>query len=371
MVPIAINPFFFVVALLIGWMSSMNIGLTAVWGIVITISVLVHEYGHALTAIAFGQQARIELVPFGGLTHRKGPKLSLWKEFLIVLNGPCAGFLLGLIALWTASLLGFPETTVGYGLTVAIYVNFFWTFLNLMPIYPLDGGHLLSIFLQGIIGFRGIRLSLLISMVFGLCLSLFFFAVGLIIAGAIILILSFESFRSWSAMSTYTESDHQEHNQALLKKAHESILEGDESSAIQILEKIRSEVKEGFIFVTATEYLAKILDDQGEHKAAYDLIKPIRKQMDADGRRLLHKSAYYMKDYPLVAEIGDQVFQEYPSYRIAEINALAHASLQETEAAAGWLQRAKTEGKEDISETINMPEFDAIRSHEVIQSFLK
>src|SRR3546814_18959362 len=66
------------------WLSSGTVGGTLVWTVIVFLSVLIHEYGHALTAVAFGQRARIELVALGGVTQRSGTKLNLWKEFIIV-----------------------------------------------------------------------------------------------------------------------------------------------------------------------------------------------------------------------------------------------------------------------------------------------
>ena len=85
-------------AALIGWLNTQTIQGALEWTVMIFVSVLFHEFGHALTAVSFGQIARIDLLGFGGLTQRHGPKLNLWKEFLIVLNGPCAGLLLFIIA---------------------------------------------------------------------------------------------------------------------------------------------------------------------------------------------------------------------------------------------------------------------------------
>src|ERR1700727_855793 len=105
-IPVLVHPLFWVLAFLIGWLNTSSILLTLVWVGIIVISVLIHELGHALTAVAFGQQAQIELMGFGGLTHRRGgKKLKLWQEFLIVLNGPLAGFALAGASWWVYSVL--------------------------------------------------------------------------------------------------------------------------------------------------------------------------------------------------------------------------------------------------------------------------
>ena len=75
-IPIHIHPFFFVIVALIGWMNSYTVFGVAIWAIVIVISLLVHEFGHALTALFFGQQAEISLAGLGGMTSRSGEKLA-------------------------------------------------------------------------------------------------------------------------------------------------------------------------------------------------------------------------------------------------------------------------------------------------------
>ena len=87
-IPITIRPFFFLTAGLIGFLNSRSLVGTLVWIFVIFISVLVHEFGHGLTARAFGLKPRIELVALGGLTYHQGDKLPFLKQFFIVLNGP-------------------------------------------------------------------------------------------------------------------------------------------------------------------------------------------------------------------------------------------------------------------------------------------
>src|SRR4051812_44657305 len=93
-IPISIHPLFWLLAAFIGWMSSYTLSGTLLAICVIVFSVLFHEFGHALTACAFGQKTRIELAVFGGFTYRQGRKLKLWEEFFVVLNGPIAGLIL-------------------------------------------------------------------------------------------------------------------------------------------------------------------------------------------------------------------------------------------------------------------------------------
>jgi stage IV sporulation protein FB len=51
-IPIAISPAFWIFAALIGYLNSQSFIGTIIWIGIIFVSVLVHEFGHALTAAA-------------------------------------------------------------------------------------------------------------------------------------------------------------------------------------------------------------------------------------------------------------------------------------------------------------------------------
>ncbi len=70
-IPITIQPLFWLVALFIGFLSTKTFLGALVAAFVILISVLVHEFGHALTGMLFGQSTRIQLAAFGGLLTGK------------------------------------------------------------------------------------------------------------------------------------------------------------------------------------------------------------------------------------------------------------------------------------------------------------
>ena len=93
-IPVAIHPLFWLLATVIGWIYSQSLPGVLIWIGIIFFSVLIHEFGHALTAVAFRQRAQIQLVALGGLTSFEGPKLRFWQQFLITFNGPLFGFFL-------------------------------------------------------------------------------------------------------------------------------------------------------------------------------------------------------------------------------------------------------------------------------------
>lgn len=134
-------------------------GLPAIggWLIAIVVSVLVHEFGHALVARRFKLSPQVFLHGWGGLcAHERAARDR--DDALIIVAGPLAGLALaGVVALVRAAL---PESALAT--TVAVddsgvwvrrtflgflfdsmwLINFWWSLVNLLPLFPLDGGQL-------------------------------------------------------------------------------------------------------------------------------------------------------------------------------------------------------------------------------------
>jgi Zn-dependent protease len=146
-----------------------------IWVAVMLVSILVHECGHAVVQRRFGGHPWITLHGFGGLASCDDCDRSPRSQILISLAGPGAGFI---VALLTVLLLGASGHTFGvqfgaefdisqtsllqarvldFGLCSVYWappnseiaselvgdlltVNILWGLINLLPIYPLDGG---------------------------------------------------------------------------------------------------------------------------------------------------------------------------------------------------------------------------------------
>lgn len=168
-IPCRVHPFFWLLALMLGIRGNSSQGVL-IWVSVVFVSVLVHELGHAFTIRYFGWSPRVVLHSFGGLAIYD-PSFSPWQsgsgrrarrttatQILISLAGPGAGFVLAtlVVALLFLTKHELPfyffgtVVTIGSGTDlfgplylIAMFlleVNIYWGILNLMPIYPLDGG---------------------------------------------------------------------------------------------------------------------------------------------------------------------------------------------------------------------------------------
>ncbi len=370
-IPIHIHPIFWLMAGLLSLLGSGGSPLEAfLWLIVIIVSLLVHEMGHALTATFFGQRATVELMGYGGLTLREGGRLSLPKEFLIVVNGPAAGFVLFVLSSYV--LLKFPSLPLAltYAFQVSVSVNFFWTLVNLLPVVPLDGGRLVGIILEGVFGFKGMRYSYLSSFIFSVGFAICFLLLQQIVPGVLFTLFAFESFKMWREFGVVSPADLEPRMQQLLGEARRDFMEGSKELARHKLSKIREETKRGVIFVKATEDLARIAYQEGREEASYELLHPVQKYLSIQGLVLLQKTALALHFWQEAADVGKRVHEATPSAETAVNNAMAHAQMGQELPAVGWLQCAVNEGLGDIAKTLARKEFDPVRLSPAFQKFL-
>lgn len=372
-IPVYISPFFWLLAGAIGWLSTRQIEAALMMTFIIFASVLIHEYGHALTAVAFGQAARIELVGFGGVTHRRGgSKLPLWKEFLIVFNGPLAGFLLFCVMFWINKRFFKPDSqSLGAYLTwITYYVNAFWTVLNLLPVQPLDGGKLLSIVLESVFGLRGVKLSFFVSLLLSSVLGLFFFSRGEFLLGALFCIFAFESYRAWQESLAMTEQDKSYIIQHLFKEAEKDLKLGHREEALKKFLRVREAAGAGVLYQSATEHAAHLLALDGKEKEAWEILTPI-KNPGPEAITLLQTVAFHLGKYQEAATLGSKAYRALPNYETAITSAMAHAMLHEVPQAIGWLQCAVKELGHPLGDVLQRKEFDPIRSDPHFRSIVE
>ncbi|UJR86316.1 site-2 protease family protein [Sandaracinus amylolyticus] len=163
-VPVHVRPTFWLVALMLASPRHLQEGEwahVASWIAIVFVSVLVHELGHAWAMRALGRAPRIELWAMGGLTHwGEGPRISGWKRAVVSLAGPTAGFALALPIAIAARWGTFePGSLEQDAIEQALWVNLGWGALNLLPILPLDGGHVMEVTLTSMFGPRGPRFA--------------------------------------------------------------------------------------------------------------------------------------------------------------------------------------------------------------------
>ncbi len=111
--------------------------------------VVLHEFGHALTAKRFGIKTRdITLFPIGGMARMEKMPDSPKEELLVAVAGPMVNVVIAgaLFAYMhfssTASAIGFPKgpMTAEMFIPTLFLVNVIMAVFNLIPAFPMDGG---------------------------------------------------------------------------------------------------------------------------------------------------------------------------------------------------------------------------------------
>ena len=182
-IPIRVHPFFWIVSLLLvmGRGDKLDPADALIWVAVVFVSIVVHELGHAFTMRRYGGRPRITLYSLGGLASCDDCDRSPSRQIIISLAGPVAGFLLAgalLLAtylsghaifpvekldrasveqwlrqydggVWffklgwkTFAFEGFASSIASRALQDLLFINIWWGLINLLPIYPLDGGRI-------------------------------------------------------------------------------------------------------------------------------------------------------------------------------------------------------------------------------------
>jgi len=111
--------------------------------IVLGLSIVAHEYGHALTGRAFGcETSQIQLSFIGGCASMLSMPRRGWQEFLVAIAGPLVSFILSGLGYLALSVLPIESRFLGYSLAYLFYLNLVLGCFNLLPGFPMDGGRI-------------------------------------------------------------------------------------------------------------------------------------------------------------------------------------------------------------------------------------
>lgn len=208
-----------------------------IWAVAVTVSIIIHELGHAFLQRHYGGRPRIVLYGMGGLAICDDCDRSTRSQILIALAGPFAGFALAitilvllratghglLLKLFGQTLLevgstdvmtGFPSMGVFWEPLAnesanqmvgnLLQINILWGLVNLLPIYPLDGGQISREVCQIGNPRGGIILSLQISVAAAVAMAVF----GLLFWNSwyTALLFGYLAYMSFQVLQAYRQS---------------------------------------------------------------------------------------------------------------------------------------------------------------------
>jgi Zn-dependent protease len=221
---VRVSPFFLLVMLLVGY-HHKNLWLGAAVMAVLFVSVLVHEFGHVVAARMTGGSASDVLVwPFGGLAFVQ-PTDTLKSQVLTPAAGPITNAILCAVTFapaWSsaqAAAIFHPlqvppvelRTAIGSDMLVLLFwCNWVMLLLNLIPVFPFDGGRIVHALLSARAGREtATEVYLRIGMVAGVLIALaglFVPSAELVLIGALVMILNLHEAFQLRVSDSYDDS---------------------------------------------------------------------------------------------------------------------------------------------------------------------
>ncbi len=174
---VRVHPWFWIISAAFGWQGGpdqqgqMFLPLLLLWIVCMFVSILIHEMGYVLVGRLFGSDGHIVLYGMGGLAVGSNALDRRWQRIAVCAAGPAADFvLLALVAtvlyLSRDALPGLSPLVrelIAAAFGYLVWINLVWGLVNLLPVWPLDGGQISRDVCSGVWRDRGVRISLGIS----------------------------------------------------------------------------------------------------------------------------------------------------------------------------------------------------------------
>jgi Zn-dependent protease len=207
--PVTIGVDFLLISVLLGLGARPGL-LLVEWVVVVAVSILIHELGHAFVLRHYSLRPEIRLWGMGGLTI-SGFALPPRKSILVSLAGPCIGIPIAVAVMIVRPWL--PQTDPFWSIANdLVSINLFWALINLLPLGGLDGGNVVTNFFVLAMGERGRRPGQILVAVASLVIAAAAAVVGFVyltIVIAFFAILNPEPYLTlWNLVSGGREAPH-------------------------------------------------------------------------------------------------------------------------------------------------------------------
>jgi Zn-dependent protease len=240
-VPVWVSPWYFL--LLLYFTTGGRSDHPVMLGVCVTVSILVHELGHALVAKRYKLSPEILLHGFGGLTSHRSAQTN-GQEARIIAAGPFAGLLLAALSY---ALMTFGPATMSAPLQSAVkymlYINVVWSIFNLIPMWPMDGGQLFRLgMLKVFKPARATKITHVTGIVLAILLGLIALQLGYGMFMFFILGLNaWQNVQALQAAGTETVRRDNPVARELMMEAERAYERGDEDEAARVCQQIRAE----------------------------------------------------------------------------------------------------------------------------------
>ncbi|MEX1229077.1 MAG: hypothetical protein WEB58_02480 [Planctomycetaceae bacterium] len=148
-IPIRVHPIFWATAAYLSWIPE-RLDLTFVRMLCVFFAVLAHELGHALVNKFYGWRSEIVLEFFGG--YATTTRHSYGRNIVVCAAGPLVGLSIWALCRLAVIILNdrriYPGELAAEAIEFSLFINFFWSVMNLTPVFPLDGGQIARNFLM-------------------------------------------------------------------------------------------------------------------------------------------------------------------------------------------------------------------------------
>jgi len=196
-IPVRLHITFLLFLIWIGWTGQKQAGWQwPLYVVAIFFCVVLHEFGHALTAKRYGiKTTNITLYPIGGvalLESRPTAKQELW----VTIMGPVVNVVIAAVLylyMWLSPQVFelSPDIRVGGILPALFFTNISLALFNLIPAFPMDGGRILRAALSLRLGeLRATRIAAGVGQVVAVILGI----VGIVTSQVVLMLIAFFVF---------------------------------------------------------------------------------------------------------------------------------------------------------------------------------
>ncbi|MBK8170303.1 MAG: hypothetical protein IPK60_08135 [Sandaracinaceae bacterium] len=296
-VPIHVQPMFLVIVLILNTSVLSRPDALLAWVLVVFTGVLAHEFGHALAILAFGHKPTITLHGFGGVTawqQDAAKPVGSGARILISLAGPFTGIAIACIVALGAMVGGMHpmhlldaalgasdaraplrELVIGY----ILFVNGGWGVLNLLPIFPLDGGQVFASFADLIAPGRGRGVALVVSMLLAATLAILSLRIQSYWTAMVTVMLALQS---WTAFRSELVRMRDRVALPMLEQARTLLAQRALPQARELALRAQAEAKTDVVRLAATEIVAWSFTFEKNYADAAHVLSGISETQEID-----------------------------------------------------------------------------------------